>query len=218
MPFDLSFQGYRIYPNRDEMQWFQLPSDAQIPKPKYLILTFLPALVFLFYPLSQSILYTLYHILELSMAPHCLPDKVWSPDMAYEILPNQALNAFHHPFSPLIQRYCWRQFSTGFPRFCIFCKWRHSHMLSQSISPRMFAKWATLENSDSDSSQSGGKVCLLSSKDNISRWMKKMQCINTMKYYSAIKKERNWVIYRDMDGPRVYHTEWSKSEREQQIH
>ena len=45
MPFDLSFQGYRIYSNEDEMQWFQLPSDIQIPKPKYLTLTFLLALV-----------------------------------------------------------------------------------------------------------------------------------------------------------------------------
>ena len=31
------------------------------------------------------------------------------------------------------------------------------------------------------------------------------------------KKERNWVIYRDVDGPRDCHTEWSKSEREKQI-
>ena len=31
------------------------------------------------------------------------------------------------------------------------------------------------------------------------------------------KKERNWVICRDIDGPRESHTEWSKSEREKQI-
>ena len=31
------------------------------------------------------------------------------------------------------------------------------------------------------------------------------------------KKEWNWVICRDMDGPRDCHTEWSKSEREKQI-
>ena len=30
------------------------------------------------------------------------------------------------------------------------------------------------------------------------------------------KKERNWVICRDVDGPRDCHTEWSKSEREKQ--
>ena len=30
-------------------------------------------------------------------------------------------------------------------------------------------------------------------------------------------KEQNWVICRDMDGPRDCHTEWSKSEREKQI-
>ena len=31
------------------------------------------------------------------------------------------------------------------------------------------------------------------------------------------KKERNWVIYRDVDGSRDCHTEWSKSEREKEI-
>ena len=31
------------------------------------------------------------------------------------------------------------------------------------------------------------------------------------------KKEQNWAICRDLDGPRVSHTEWSKSEREKQI-
>ena len=31
------------------------------------------------------------------------------------------------------------------------------------------------------------------------------------------KKEHNWVICRDADGPRICHTQWSKSEREKQI-
>ena len=31
------------------------------------------------------------------------------------------------------------------------------------------------------------------------------------------KKEQNWVICRDVDGPRDCHTEWNKSEREKQI-
>ena len=31
------------------------------------------------------------------------------------------------------------------------------------------------------------------------------------------KKEWNWVICRDVDGPRDCHTEWSKSEREKQM-
>ena len=31
------------------------------------------------------------------------------------------------------------------------------------------------------------------------------------------KKEQKWVICRDVDGPRDWHTEWSKSEREKQI-
>ena len=32
------------------------------------------------------------------------------------------------------------------------------------------------------------------------------------------KMEQNWVICRDVDGPRDCHTEWSKSEREKQIY
>ena len=31
------------------------------------------------------------------------------------------------------------------------------------------------------------------------------------------KEKRNWVICSEVDGPRVCHTEWSKSEREKQI-
>ena len=31
------------------------------------------------------------------------------------------------------------------------------------------------------------------------------------------KKEWNNVIYSNMEGPRDYHTKWSKSEREKQI-
>ena len=31
------------------------------------------------------------------------------------------------------------------------------------------------------------------------------------------EKERYWAIGRDVDGPRICHTEWSKSEREKQI-
>ena len=39
----------------------------------------------------------------------------------------------------------------------------------------------------------------------------------TMEYYSAIKKEWNGAICSNMDGPRDYHTKWSKSDRERQI-
>ena len=38
-------------------------------------------------------------------------------------------------------------------------------------------------------------------------WIKKMCYIYTMEYYSAIKKEQNWLICRDVDEPRVCHTE-----------
>ena len=45
-------------------------------------------------------------------------------------------------------------------------------------------------------------------------WIK-MWCISTMRYHSAIK--RNNAIFRKVDGPRDYHTKWSKSNRERQI-
>ena len=38
-----------------------------------------------------------------------------------------------------------------------------------------------------------------------------------MEYYSAIKKEWNNAIYNSVDGPRDYHTKWSKPDRERQI-
>ena len=40
-----------------------------------------------------------------------------------------------------------------------------------------------------------------------------MWYIYTMEYYSAIKN----AICSNTDGPRDYHTKWSKSERERQI-
>ena len=54
-------------------------------------------------------------------------------------------------------------------------------------------------------------------------WIKKMLHTHvhihthTVKYYLAIKKEWNIAIYSNMDGPRDYDTEWSKSGRERQI-
>ena len=41
--------------------------------------------------------------------------------------------------------------------------------------------------------------------------------IETMEYYSAIKKNKNNAICINMDGPRDCDTEWSKTERERQI-
>ena len=46
-------------------------------------------------------------------------------------------------------------------------------------------------------------------------WIK-MWYIYTMEYYSA-KKGSLWVSSNEVDEPRVYYTEWSKSEREKQI-
>ena len=38
-----------------------------------------------------------------------------------------------------------------------------------------------------------------------------------MEYYSAIRKEWHIAICSNMDGPRDYHTEWNKIDRERQI-
>ena len=37
-----------------------------------------------------------------------------------------------------------------------------------------------------------------------------------MEYYSAIKKNEIMPFAVNMDGPRDYHTKWSKSDRERQ--
>ena len=47
--------------------------------------------------------------------------------------------------------------------------------------------------------------------------LKKMLYINTMEYYSAITKKWNSAICSNTDGPRDYHTKWSKSDRGRQI-
>ena len=52
----------------------------------------------------------------------------------------------------------------------------------------------------------------------IDRWMDKEDAVHTNNgTLLNHKKESNWVICSDMDGPRVCQTEWSKSEREKQI-
>ena len=38
-----------------------------------------------------------------------------------------------------------------------------------------------------------------------------------MEYYLAIKKEWNNAICSNMDGPRDYHTKWSKTEKDKYI-
>ena len=48
-------------------------------------------------------------------------------------------------------------------------------------------------------------------------WIKKMWYINTMEYYSVLKKEWNNAICSDMDSPRDYYTKWSKSDKDKHI-
>ena len=47
-------------------------------------------------------------------------------------------------------------------------------------------------------------------------WIK-MWHVYTMEYYSAIKKERNFAICRDMDGFGGHYAKGNKSDRERQI-
>ena len=50
----------------------------------------------------------------------------------------------------------------------------------------------------------------------ISRGMDKDVVHKYKRILLSHKKEQNWIICRDVDKPRVCHTEWSKSEREKQ--
>ena len=54
------------------------------------------------------------------------------------------------------------------------------------------------------------KHCKCPSKN---EWIKKMWYISTVECYSAIKKEWNNAICRNMDGPGCYHTKWSNPEK-----
>ena len=43
---------------------------------------------------------------------------------------------------------------------------------------------------------------------------KKMWSMYMMEHYSAIKKEQDWFLCRGVDGPRNYHTEGNKLEKQ----
>ena len=49
------------------------------------------------------------------------------------------------------------------------------------------------------------------------KWIKKMLCIYTTEFYSAIKKQNN-AICSNMNGPRNYYTKWSKSDKDKYIY
>ena len=42
----------------------------------------------------------------------------------------------------------------------------------------------------------------------VDEWVRKMWCMYTMEYYSAIKMNNN-AVCSNMDGPRDYHTKWT---------
>ena len=48
-------------------------------------------------------------------------------------------------------------------------------------------------------------------------WKRKLWCIYTMEYYSAMKKECIWVSSNEVDETGAYYTGWSKSESETPI-
>ena len=51
----------------------------------------------------------------------------------------------------------------------------------------------------------------------IDRWMAKEDMVHIYNGILIIKKEWNNAICSNMDGPKDYHTKWSKSEKERQI-
>ena len=44
-------------------------------------------------------------------------------------------------------------------------------------------------------------------------WIKKLWYIYTVEYYSAIKMNIFWVTSNEVNEPRTYYTEWSKSDK-----
>ena len=44
-------------------------------------------------------------------------------------------------------------------------------------------------------------------------WIQTLCCVYTMEYYSSIKRNKSSVISNEVDEPRAYYTERSKSER-----
>ena len=46
---------------------------------------------------------------------------------------------------------------------------------------------------------------------------KEVMVIYTVEHHSGIKKEHIWLSPNEVDEPRAYYTDWSKSEGEKQI-
>ena len=99
--------------------------------------------------------------------------------------------------------------------------WSHRQCQDQEMgvnNTHNWGRWAPRESwNEEGRSRSGTWIPLLMDI----RWMDKWIVVHLTQWnitcHKKKKKERNWVICRDVGGPWDYHTEWSKSEREKQI-
>ena len=95
--------------------------------------------------------------------------------------------------------------------------WPRNQTRISCISGGFFTNWAMRE---AHSFHEITELTLNSSDQNIKIkvWLTTWHFSNMVTHAdSAVKKEQNWVIYRDVDGSRVCRTEWSKSENKYSI-
>ena len=74
--------------------------------------------------------------------------------------------------------------------------------------------WTNVQGSNRDADIEDGLVDTAGEGEGGTNWESSID-IYTMEYYSAMKGMH--LSSNEVDGPRAYYTEWSKSEREKQI-